>query len=537
MENNSQNPINHVVVMMFENRSFDHILGDMPNVNGLFDANGVLKPDIYNSTNPLQPANGAQIPFAIVPGASELVYIPPVDPPGNFNHDFTAMLTDLYGPGTTGVIEGNPLTNPTTTYPPANSGFVVSNDYQTGYIDNKQYAVMSYFQWNSMKVFHTLASEFVVCDNWFCDMPGHTAPNRAFMHCATTGSLGIDDNDAANETYPIPYDPSMVYKPTIFETLVAAGATWKVYWPGANLDTDFLNMNVANEMWTGQDPQQTNCTGVPLTQFCTDVANNNLPFYSFIMCWNDLGANADTSMHPQTPVEGGENLLAGVYNTLRNSPYWADTLLVVNFDENGGIYDHVTPPQTIPPYPGAAPDTWTSNGIVYQFDYSTLGVRIPVLLISPWLNAGVDSTQFQNTSVLRYLQDLVTPPSVKKNKDGLPALFLTERDRNANSIALTFETFGTQQMRTDCIQNVPTYPNNAFDNGICTPITATPEQLAATPPLYLQELTREYIAGLPGHPDSHKPITMHFDTVKEMRAYVAERRTAARAYYQRILRR
>jgi phospholipase C len=418
------------------------------------------------------------------------------------------------------VVEGAPQGNPAITYPSVNSGFVYENqsDPKAG-----QYTVMSYFKWGSMKVFHKLAKEFVVCDNWFCDMPGHTTPNRAFMHCATTGLLGIDDDNQGNLTYPIPAFASMVYQPTIFQNLEEAGKTWKMYWPGSNLDTDFLNLDIGDKMWTGLDTRQSNCTGVPLDQFCADAKGGYLPFYSFIMCWNDIGP--DTSMHPSSPVEPGENLLAGIYNTLRNSPHWEDTLLVVNFDENGGIYDHVTPPKTTPPYPGAAPQTWTtSSGKTYEFDYSVLGVRIPVMLISPWLNKGIDSNQFQNTSILRFLQDMTNPLSS-----------LTGRDQNAPGIEQVFEDFGSTEMRKDCIENLETYPGTTFSNGICASIMPTKEQLDAAPIPYLEEITKEYIAGLPGHPDSGKSIlTRHFATVSEMRSYVEERRNAARTYHKRF---
>ncbi len=520
MKSNSEEKIKHVVVLMFENRSFDHILGDMPGVNGLFDANGNLKKDIYNTPDPSKKPhkpNKPQHPFPITPGASEQEYIPNTPGAPSFNHDFTAMLVDLYGPSTVAVLDGKPVGNHTPVYPTNNCGFVNRNDFKTG--SNHQYSVMSYFKWDSMKVFHKLAREFVVCDNWHCDMPGHTAPNRAFMHCATTGALGIDDNDAANETDPPPPCATMVYRETIFERLEAAGKTWKMYWAGSNLDTDFLNPKVGNQNWTGNDPSQTNCTKVPLTQFCVDVNQGTLPFYSFIMCFSAL--LPDASMHPQAPVEPGENLLAGVYTALRNSPRWDDTLLIVNFDENGGMYDHETCPKTKPPYPGVEPEKWPP---VYEFDYSILGVRIPVLLISPWLNKGIDSTPLQNTSIMRYLEDVTSPGS-----------FLTERDRHANSIALVFAQFGSAEKRDDCPEKLDTYPGTTYSDGICGPIIPTAEQLAAEPPAYLEELTREYICGLPGHPDSGKRITRHFKSMAEMLAYAEERREAAKSYYEASL--
>jgi phospholipase C len=524
--------IKHVVVLMFENRSFDHILGAMPGVNGLFDEFGVPKPEIYNTIDPTsKPYEGnppQYYPFAITPGASEAEYIPNYSGAPSFNHNFTAMVIDLYGPNTLGVGNGEPLPKKDpvqTTYPSINSGFVIKNEFQTG--SNNQYSVMSYFEWGSMNVLHKLAKEFVVCDNWFCDMPGHTAPNRAFMHCATTGALGIDDNDAANEQTPPPSGSSMVYQKTIFEKLEETGHTWKMYLPSPNqnLDTDFLNNNVANKIWTESHSNQTNCTGVPLSHFCHDVQSGNLPFYSFIMCWNDTEVN--TSMHPQEPVEPGENLLAGVYNTLRNSPYWEDTLLVVNFDENGGMYDHVQPPTVTPPYPGAPAETTNPNNPTHKFDYSILGVRVPALLISPWLDKGIESTQLQNTSILRYLQDKASPipptnPSVS---------FLTQRDRFATSIECVFDDFGRGKMRQDCINNLETYPNTAYSGGIKEKLVATEEQLAAPPIPYQVEITMEYIRGLPGHPDSGKFVSKNFATIGEMHAYVGERRKAAKAYY------
>src|SRR5205085_1801035 len=92
-------------------------------------------------------------------------------------------------------------------------------------------------------------------------------------------------------------------------------------------------------------------TQVPIQNFFTDLKNGALPFYSFVMCWNPNSNNRekDTSMHPASRVEPGETMLACIYNALRESTYWTNTLLIVNFDENGGMYDHQGVPQTTPP--------------------------------------------------------------------------------------------------------------------------------------------------------------------------------------------
>ena len=137
----------------------------------------------------------------------------------------TATPHDLFGPGTTGIIGGKPQNNPAITYPPTNSGFLSTPEPSKSDRDQKNGpGVMTYFKWQSMQVFHTLAQSFVVCDAWHCDMPGHTSPNRAFMHCATTGDLGINDDDAVGGT-------NMVNRLTIFERIQEKGETWKMYWP------------------------------------------------------------------------------------------------------------------------------------------------------------------------------------------------------------------------------------------------------------------------------------------------------------------
>ena len=509
--------IEHVIVLMFENRSFDHILGAMPNCNGLM-AGGTVNPAFYNTMQPLVApgtSNPSVPPTPIVPGPGSEGQVIVHD----FNHDFgDGMSQDLFGPGTTGVIQGEPQNNPTTTYPATNSGFLSA----VGNSDNgvQDPSVMTYFEWGSMQVFHTLAQSFVACDAWHCDMPGHTAPNRAFMHCATTGDIGIDDNDDVGSS-------TMVNRLTIFERIQQQGETWKMYWMGSNCDTNWLNEQVLSQQYSENDPAGFNVTNVPIAVFFNDLTNGTLPFYSFIMCWSDI---ASTSMHPAASVEAGENLLACIYNALSQSPYWGNTLLVVNFDENGGIYDHVGVPQTVAPdadpNSGQPPPVWSwTENQTYSFDFTTLGVRIPVLLISPWLTQGVCSTQYQNTSILRFLQDMLAQPALPN--------WLTHRDEYAPSIAPVFDydQFGSQTQRTDCPSNVQGYPQGGIT---CAQLASfappTPEQLAAKPAPHIVKMTRQYLRPLPGHPDSGKPITRDFATVGEMRAYAKERMDAAQAY-------
>lgn len=522
--------IEHVIVLMFENRSFDHILGAMPGVDGVLDASGNVLPGLYNTMNPTtEPGDGnpSTPPMAIVPSSNPDA---PLPTEGDLiRHDFThefgdGMLQDLFGPGTLGVIEGVPQNNPSVTYPATNSGFLSTVAYNLQPAQPNGPGAMTYFNWGSMEVFHELAKSFLVCDAWHCDMPGHTAPNRAFMHCGTTGDLGIDDDDAVGGTH-------MVNRTTIFERIQETGQTWKMYWPGSNCDTNWLNEQVFSQQYDPQQPDAFNVTQVPIANLFTDLENGTLPFYSFIMCWNDVGP--DTSMHPASQVEAGENMLACIYNALRASPYWTNTLLIVNFDENGGMYDHRGVPQTSPPDDdpsGSQPPpvwTWYSSytSRTYSFDFSVLGVRIPVLLISPWLNAGICSTQYQTTSILRFLQDSLP------NANPSDPYFLTQRDLNAPSIAPVFDyaQFGSEEARTDCPANIQGYGGSDVCTQFLADITPDAAALAAPPAPHIENMTRKYLGPLPGHPDSGKPLTRSFATVGEMRAYANERREAALA--------
>lgn len=536
--------IKRIVVLMFENRSFDHLFGAFPGVNGLFK-NGQINQDYFNLPDPLSPPGPNNIP----------VYPSPIDPSFPQAHDFThdfgdGMMPDLFGPVFTitgdpaiptnesavytsgyigGKVSGATATPTPQTYPATNAGFYTTynNCIQQGQ------AAMTYFEYGSLQVLHKLANEFVLCDNWHCDMPGHTLPNRAFFHCGTTNAVRIDDTDGGMVNSQSIFDVIDQYTPI-------PNTEWKMYAPAnvsnepGQLDTRFLNNTLANYK------------GFPISDFATDCENGALPFYSFIMCWlPDADAWTDTSMHPNALIQPGENLLAAVYNTLRNSPCWNDTLLIVTFDENGGIYDHVFPPSATPPKASAPPVTQFTKGccgnnwtLQSKFDFSLLGPRVPALLISPWLSKGIDSTQYQNTSVLRFLIDKLN--TVFKTN----ASYLTQRDANAPQLDTAFALFGQQIMREDCpawIQPYSTLPSTdpqtnsntiPYNDGTLTAWNPPPGAEAAPPVPYISEVLNIYLCSLPGHPDSGKKITREFVTNADAIKYTRERLLAADQFHK-----
>lgn len=447
--------------------------------------------DAFNLSNPTDPTD---------PGSAAYIQTPiPVGfEPTGFNpyHDLSDMIKQMFGPNAIGFRDDKPvLSNSAATTPKSQSGYV--NDYGNA-------EVMNYFADGQLQVLQTLAKNFVVCDNWFCDVPAFTQPNRLFMHAATAQGI-------LSSGMP---PPGYIDARTIFEQIdqnlkgnYPPDRKWKMYYfPPDERDSAYFT-------YTRNDPRGQATVD---SDFLTDVSNGTLPFYSFLMpVLNTCKSTQCNSMHPDADVRYGENYLARVYNSLfatlpdgtHASQHWNDTLLIVTYDENGAIYDHAAPPVT------QRPDGIPGRG--ENFDFTSLGPRIPAILISPWLGAGVDHTQYQNTSILRFIQDMLVAP------DNPVIMFLTQRDLHATSIANAFTQFGLPAARTDCpvVDGYPGYQWNLQNK--------TEENNQAPAPFQVQ-LTKEYLAFLPGHPDSGKPITREFPTYAALNQYREERRQAAK---------
>lgn len=477
--------IKHVVVLMLENRSFDHMLGALPGVDGIDGAN-------YNSQRPLVPPDGANPAHGQSPIRIGFE-------PARFNprHDFADMMKQMFGPQATGFVRGRTLPFPLApTYPEQQCGYVA---------DWGSAEVMNYFAAGQLQVLHSLAGQFCICDNWFCDVPTCTVPNRLFMHSGTSEGILAG---------ALPRPP--LGAKTIFEQIDRHRSgnpadKWGIYYfPPDLCDGDFFR-------YTLSEPRAHQSVA---NDFFGQLATGRLPFYSFLMpILNSAPETQCNSMHPPADVRYGENYVAMVYNVLLQSPAWKNTLLIVNFDENGGIYDHRWPPGTVAPDSPAYIPFPTPDG---SFDFTSLGPRVPSLLISPWLRAGsVDHTPYQNTSILRFLQDALAPsrplPGVK--------LSLTNRDRQANSIARAFSQFGLPAPRTDC-RPVPVIPGHVWNTQGGRAAAGE-----AVPAPYQIELTLDYASVLPGHPDSGKAIGRGFPTGAALHSYTAERLEAARRYY------
>jgi hypothetical protein len=226
---------------------------------------------------------------------------------------------------------------------------------------------------------HQLAQKFLVCDRWYSSMPGPTWPNRFFAHSGTCNGHVTMPSGTFHPDLPSCDQP----QDTIYNRLEDKGITWKIYHDGLPQSL------VLQKLWLHGDHFH------DMSVFWQDLAGDegSFPQYSFIEpCYRGAREN---DQHPPADVMNGEALIAGVYNGLReNDPLWKSTLLILVYDEHGGFFDHVPPPDAEPP------DDQTAE---YTFDQ--YGIRVPAILISPWLPSGKLSTTFDHTSILKYAID------------------------------------------------------------------------------------------------------------------------------------
>ena len=346
--------IEHWVVLMMENRSFDHLFGylKMPGIDNLL-AGGKYACDGLDGKDA----------YVFASTGTGTDYITKPDP----GHGFTDVCDQVFG-------LGKDATSLATM-----RGFVQNFKEKVGAPNPLD--IMRCFRPQDIPVLTTLAQNFVVCDRWFCSVPSSTWPNRYFMHAAT--SMGWAD--LSNAQCGQLMDGGMSFDaPTVFGRVGKAGRDWRVYFhnpPHCSTLGELsptLDGELDKDHWREFDP------GNSLPGFAEDVANGDLPFYTFIEPQFDpVDPNnpmvPDNSGHPSGDFRRAQELVREVYNAVRSSSQWLTTGLIVVFDEHGGFYDHVVPP-TVPPeltYPAKS---------AFQFD--RLGPRVPALVISPWVAKG-----------------------------------------------------------------------------------------------------------------------------------------------------
>ncbi|MGN6318913.1 phosphocholine-specific phospholipase C [Trinickia sp.] len=387
----SLHDVEHVVVFMQENRSFDHYFGHLSGVRG------------YNDRFPIPLPNGA--PVWRQPSKAN-----PAQPVLPFHLDTSTTSAQCVG-----ALD--------------HSWYATHSAFDGGRYDMwpayKTDLTMGYYLRADIPYHYALADAFTVCDNYFCSIPGSTHPNRSYLMTGTvdpTGTMGgplLDNNDYVDNDLPPAYQ--LLSWPTFPERLQAAGISWQVYQQGltwqdplnGNYGTNILmNFSQYIDAPQGSALQQRAMTVRSLDQLKADVLANKLPQVSWLL------PPAAYSEHPKyTPAYGAEYTSQILDALTANPEVWSKTVLFIMYDENDGYFDHIVPPQ--PPTSRAQGlSTVTTDGEIHNVvnpgrggHYTAdnlpygLGPRVPMTIVSPWSKGGyVCSQVFDHTSVIRFIE-------------------------------------------------------------------------------------------------------------------------------------
>jgi len=365
--------IEHVVLLMQENRSFDHYFGTMAGVRGFSDPNALQLDggkSVFYQPDPESP-EGYLLPFHLDTTSSNAQKLP------STNHGWEAQHESW---------NGGKMDNWVPTHRRVDK--------------EKGSFVMGHFTRADIPFHFALAEAFTICDSYHCSVLGPTNPNRLYWMTGTNHPPGTENGAMITNTPP----PGGNQWKTYPERLEEAGVSWKVYHPGgkispqeqALLGTMKFGFNVL-----GAFPQYENAgPDSPLykkcmepsdvDQFRKDCLNDALPAVSWLYPY---GGNSE---HPHHMPAAGADFVSSIVDAIAANPkVWAKTAFILNYDENDGLFDHVAPP-TAPPgtrdeYIGGLP--------------IGAGFRVPCIIVSPWTAGGwVCSEPFDHTSVLQFLE-------------------------------------------------------------------------------------------------------------------------------------
>jgi phospholipase C len=357
------NDIDHFIILMQENRSFDHYFGALRGVRGFDDSKAAVLPNgqsVFRQPDAVHP-DGFVLPFHLDTSTTSAQQL----------HD----LSHEWGPQHD-CLNGGKM-----------DGWLAAHRKVDGVSGP---LTMGYHTRADLPFYYGLADAFTICDGYHCSLLGPTYPNRLYFMSASIDPGGTRGGPVLNngaiaggktytwETYP--------------ERLERAGVSWQIYY---DVVDDYL-MNVLRFFPPFQESNQQARLyqrarrGRPLAQFLDNLRTGNLPQVTFVL------ANAENTEHPSYFAAAGENYVRTILDALWSNPkVWARSAFIMMYDENDGLFDHVVPPL---PEPGTAGEFVDGRPI-------GLGFRVPCLVVSPFSRGGyVCGDTFDHTSILRLLE-------------------------------------------------------------------------------------------------------------------------------------
>jgi phospholipase C len=382
-------PIDNIVVVMMENRSFDHYFQDLPN-------EGQPNAEVAPANTTVPGIDGTPVPF-VHATSSQFCF-------GDTNHEWLGTHQEVDN----GKMDGFATVNDGTHEMPMIG--------PPGFLSGAR--AMTYYTGADLPLMYWAAQNYAIADHYFASLPGPTWPNRMYLYAAT--SFGMTTNI-------VPPTLSTTSN-TIFDYLTIRGVTWRIYaTSAAGLD---VLIDKAIQYSTSIST---------IDRFADDAASGKLPQVSFVDPELGMDSYDGNDEHPPAVMQVGENFLAGVMSTLMSSSAWPHAAMFVDYDEHGGLYDHVPPPKACPP-DDLTPES--DAGTYGGFD--EYGVRVPMLLLSPYAKKNyVSKNVYDHTSIVRFIEARFVLPA------------LTNRDANALAPWDMFDFTDPPNLTPPSVPNVP----------------------------------------------------------------------------------
>src|ERR1700736_4136229 len=341
-------PIKHVVLLVLENHSFDQMLGSLKSIYPLLEGVDPTDPGMNADDNEKRVFQKETTERQVM-----------LDPHHEVNH-VALQLSD------------------------GNGGFI--KDYVSAYpnaSEEDRQAILGYYPADFLPGLHTLARHFTICDHWFSSLPGPTWPNRFFALSGTSsGHVDMpDDGDHKADLGGFLEQP----QPTIFDRLTERNIEWRIYYHDIPQSLVFIR----------QRDQDNAARYFPISSFFQDAGGCASDFPEFVYIEPRYQGEDQNDEQPPHDIMKAQKLIADTYNALRaNEELWNSTLFLLFYDEHGGFYDHVVPPSAVPP-----------DDCSFGYDFKQLGIRVPALLVSPWVENTIDKAILDHTSFLKYVSE------------------------------------------------------------------------------------------------------------------------------------
>jgi phospholipase C len=413
--------INHIIFLAQENRSFDHYFGQLRQYwaqNGYPDQSFDGLPQ-FNPSSGQSPLLG---PAPSIPGCD-----PSSPAPADCVFDSNNMITSYHL--LTQCIE-NPspswneshvdwdYSDPVGQQAPTLNGFVftAAQDARANvppFNDTNGLRAMGYYDGNDLNYYYFMASKFATSDRWFNPALTRTQSNREYLIAATSQGYAYPVGTNSNDT-------ALLTATTIFQELQNAGISWKIYVDPTNSTCTgppydpacLLTLSyVDNFQWGQTIPTQYPQNIAPISQYFTDLQNNTLPQVAQIEPATDAGLDEHPSTADSQPndIQLGASYVATLINGLMTSSSWQDSVFILTYDEEGGLYDHVPPQPAVSP-DGIKPVDLLPGDICTQTsgpncDFVYTGYRVPLIVVSPFTNQNyVSHTVADTTAILKLIE-------------------------------------------------------------------------------------------------------------------------------------